>query len=180
MNFYIGDTHFGHANCIKFDNRPFESVEEMDRMLMNNWNNRVSENDDVWILGDFCYRSDKDPAYFLKRLKGHKHLIMGNHDRATVNSQEACSLLESIDKMQYVMEGKDSIVLCHFPIAEWNRKGRGSYHIYAHIHNAVDDIYRFMSKMERALNAGCMINGYQPVTFKELIVNNRIFQSLNE
>lgn len=180
MNFYIGDTHLGHTNCIKFDNRPFESIEEMNRVIVNNWNNRVSANDDVWIIGDFCYRSDKDPAYFLKKLKGHKHLIVGNHDKATLDSQEACRLLESIDQMQLIKDGNENIVLCHFPIAEWNKKQRGSYHIYAHIHNDISDTYRFMSKMERALNAGCMINGFQPVTFRELIVNNKIFKSMNE
>ena len=53
-NWYIADTHFGHCNVIRFDGRPFGDVEEMDRVLMENWNARVGDGDDVYVLGDFC------------------------------------------------------------------------------------------------------------------------------
>lgn len=70
MNFYIADMHLGHKNVLKFDNRPFESVSEMDMVLLENWNKRVSHDDDVYILGDMCYRSEYSPAWYLKQLKG--------------------------------------------------------------------------------------------------------------
>ena len=54
MNFYISDTHFGHANIIRLCNRPFQDVERMDNTLINNWNNTVSNKDTVYILGDFA------------------------------------------------------------------------------------------------------------------------------
>ena len=54
-NFYISDMHFGHKNCIAFDNRPFTSVEEMDAAMIANWNNAVSSGDTVYILGDMCW-----------------------------------------------------------------------------------------------------------------------------
>ena len=50
MNFYIADMHLGHKNVLKFDNRPFLSVSEMDKVLIENWNSRVSTNDDVYLL----------------------------------------------------------------------------------------------------------------------------------
>lgn len=68
--------HLGHKNVLKFDARQYERVEEMNEALIANWNTKVSDEDDVWILGDFCYRSDKDPSFYLKQLKGRKHLIM--------------------------------------------------------------------------------------------------------
>ena len=80
MNFYIADMHLGHKNVLKFDNRPFESVTEMDMVLLENWNRRVSHDDDVYILGDMCYHSEHSPAWYLKQLKGKKHVIQGNHD----------------------------------------------------------------------------------------------------
>lgn len=81
--------------------------------------------------------------------------------------------------MMHVIDGKNHICLCHFPIAEWNGFYKGHYHIYAHIHNNTNDVYYFMKKYDRALNAGCMINNYMPVTLDELIENNRIFRECN-
>lgn len=68
-------------------------------------------------------------------------------------------------------------VLVIFPIAEWNGFHKGHYHIYGHIHNKREDTYEFMRKRERALNAGCMINNYIPMTFQELVYNNDIFKA---
>ena len=52
MNFYISDTHFSHANCLAFDNRPFKTVEEMDAEMIRRWNAVVNNVDLVYILGD--------------------------------------------------------------------------------------------------------------------------------
>ena len=57
MIYYIGDMHLGHENVIKYDNRPFATIEEMDATLIDNWNRVVTEEDHVYILGDFCPRS---------------------------------------------------------------------------------------------------------------------------
>ena len=59
--------------------------------------------------------------------------------------------------------------MCHYPIAEWDGFFRGTFHIYGHIHNNINDAFHIMSKYEHALNAGCMLNGYMPVTLDELI-----------
>ena len=79
MNYYIADTHFGHDNIRRLSNRPFETIEEMDKTIIDNWNSRVNDNDDIYILGDFSYKSE-DPILYLKQLIGRKHLIVGNHD----------------------------------------------------------------------------------------------------
>ena len=49
--FFVSDTHLGHANVIKFDGRPFSSVEEMNKAIIDNWNNKVSKNSTVFFLG---------------------------------------------------------------------------------------------------------------------------------
>lgn len=174
MKFYIADMHLGHENVIRFDNRPFESVEEMDRQLIENWNKRVGCDDDVYILGDFCYRSQKSPAWYLEQLKGNKYLIQGNHDGNLLKDEQAMGCIKSVEKMCFVMDGKERVVLCHFPLAEWNGYHKGAWHIYGHIHNRRDETFEYMRKQKRALNAGCMVNYYTPVTFKELVENNRI------
>ena len=176
MNYYISDMHMGHKNVLKFDDRPFQSVEEMNETLIVNWNKKVTDEDDVWILGDFCYRSEKDPSFYLKQLKGKKHLIIGNHDKVTVNTDSALNYFDSVERLKHIKDREYNVILCHFPLADWNAKHRGSYHVYGHIHNNKDEVYEFMKQQERALNAGCMINNYEPVTLEELLENNRRFQ----
>ena len=177
MNYYIADTHFGHYNIIKLDERPFETAEEMDRKLIENWNNKVTEKDDIWIVGDFAFRNGNPIDYYAKLLKGHKHLIMGNHDKL---NNEAKHCFDSIDNgIRQIQDKNERIVLCHYPLAEWNGYYRGAYHIYAHIHNNLNPVYHYMKTMDKALNAGCMINNYEPVTLEELISNNEKFKKDN-
>lgn len=115
MIYYISDLHFGHLRCIKMDKRPFSSIEEMDRILIENWNNKVNEEDDVYILGDFSYKSKIDPVEYLKQLKGHKHLIVGNHDLKLIKNQEACHHFETIDYYLQIEDQKELsiFVICH-------------------------------------------------------------------
>jgi calcineurin-like phosphoesterase family protein len=179
MIYYTGDLHFGHANCLKHDNRPFDSIEEMDKALIQYWNDIVTNNDEVYINGDFAYKNGKSSSYYLKQLKGHKHLIIGNHDKTTLNEPEALKLLESVDKMMHVSDNGVQICICHYPLAEWNGYFRGAYHIYGHIHGTTNRAYQIMKPEERALNCGCMINNYVPVTFKQLVENNKIFKQMH-
>lgn len=172
MNWYIADTHFGHERVIDFDHRPFANVEEMDQKLIEGWNRRVDREDHVYILGDFAYRNTHPEEWYLKQLKGRKHLILGNHDAKLQSNEEAMAYFESSDKMLHVTDGGNQICLCHYPIAEWYGYHKGHYLIYGHIHNRRDDTFLFMSTRERALNAGCMINHYVPASFSELILNN--------
>ncbi|WP_373245558.1 hydrolase [Lacrimispora indolis] len=175
MIYYTSDLHFGHRNVLKFDNRPFKDVDEMDRILIENWNNCVLDNDTVYILGDFCYKSDRAAKWYLQQLKGHKILIIGNHDWLTLQDPEAMKYFEDSRPMMHVTDGDKQICLCHFPIAEWNGFSHGSWHIHGHIHNRKSETYEFMRNRERALNAGCMINNYAPATFSGLLRNNQDF-----
>ena len=176
MNLYISDLHFGHKNVIRFDHRPFADVEEMDRCLIEFWNSRVSQDDDVFIIGDLCYKAGKTPDWYLRQMKGHKHLIVGNHDKVTLDCENAAKYLESIDKMQHVSDGDKQICLCHYPLAEWYKSRHGSWLIYGHIHANKDETYQFMKTREHALNAAACINNYTPASVNELIWNNEIFQ----
>ena len=107
---------------------------------------------------------------------GHKHLIIGNHDKATLDCENAAKYLESVEKMQHVTAEDKQICLCHYPLAEWYKSRHGSWLIYGHIHGARDEVYEFMKTRERALNAGACINNYTPVSFNELVRNNKAFQ----
>ena len=78
--YYISDLHISHKRVIEYDNRPFSSIEEMDNALISNWNNVVSKNDTVYVLGDFIWSKQQEWPSILERLKGNIVLIKGNHD----------------------------------------------------------------------------------------------------
>lgn len=183
MIYYTADLHFGHRNVISMDGRPFNTVEEMNKTLIDNWNSRVTNKDDVYIIGDIAFRSETDVMDILKGLKGRKHLILGNHDKPIEkvwkNNRDKVLQLEDVYDIRTVtdtVEGRNvQVVMCHYPIVEWPYYFRDSYHVYGHIHNNKNRAYEVMKGEPRALNAGCMINNYMPVTLGELIMNNNIY-----
>ena len=180
MIFYISDMHFGHKNVIKFDNRPFNDVDEMDAELIRLWNSKVSADDHVYIIGDLCFRNGRQEQWYIKQLNGHKHLILGNHDVKIQSNAEAMAYFESVDQIKIIKDGEKDIVLCHFPLASWPMENHGAWHIYGHVHgNRGDgtryDAIEYMYNKGRALNAGCMLNGFTPASFEELIINNQSF-----
>lgn len=177
MYLYTADLHFGHYNIIRLDGRPFADADEMDEFLIKKWNEKVKENDVVYVLGDFCFRSAKDPVEYLKRLKGRKRFVVGNHDGVLLKNRKAMTYFESVDDILTETDGKRQVVMCHYPLAEWPGYFRGTLHVYGHIHNNVrNDAWKYLRTQENALNAGCMINGWAPATLQELIENNRKFK----
>ena len=88
-----------HENVIRFDHRPFDSVEEMDKALIALWNRKVNSEDLVYVVGDFAYRNEKPFDWYLRQLKGKKYLIVGNHDGKLWKDSIAMSYFEGVDKM---------------------------------------------------------------------------------
>ena len=171
MNYYIADTHFGHDNIRKLSNRPFNSIKEMDDVIIDNWNNRVTNNDDVYILGDFSYKSN-DPISYLKQLNGHKHLIVGNHDTALLKKTDYKKYFVEIVDMKMVNDNGTQIVLCHYPLVEWNGYYRDILHFYGHVHNTFhNETTQYAARMKNAYNVGVDILGFTPRTLNEILEN---------
>lgn len=159
-------------------NRPFDSVEEMDEALISNWNSRVKGNDTVYILGDLFYRSE-NVAEILARLKGKKKLVTGNHDSSWLTKFDADKYFASIDKFLEVSDGQRALTLCHYPLMSWKHASK-SYMIHGHIHNdSKADYWPLLASRDNILNASVDINNFMPVTFEELLENNRKFKQLN-
>lgn len=182
MNYYIADTHFGHDNIIRLNNRPFRSAEEMDKEIIRRWNSVVKPTDNVYILGDFCYgRQIPAPETYLNRLNGNKYIILGNHDKASAmqNAQKHCENIVWVRDYAEITDdcaGNQKIVLSHYPMVEWNGYFRQSIHLYGHIHNNTDNpSYRIMSQIPNAYNVGVDILDFTPRTLKEVIAYNRSF-----
>ena len=176
MIFYISDTHFGHENVIKFCNRPFSSVKEMDETLIQRWNNKVHGNDTVYILGDMFYRCAEAES-ILRRLKGKKHLLVGNHDGSWMTKLNVSAYFESVDLMLETSVANYGVTMCHYPMLSWKHQMR-TYMIHGHIHNDTRcDFWPLIRSREHVLNAGVDINGFEPVTIEELIENNAHFKN---
>ena len=169
MNYYIADTHFGHDNIRRLSNRPFNNVEEMDETIIQNWNNKVTNDDDVYILGDFSHKSE-DPIAYLKRLNGKKHLIVGNHDNRLLKNPACKKYFVEIADMKMVDDNGTQIVLCHYPLVEWNGYYRNVLHFYGHVHNTYhNETTRYARDMKNAYNVGVDVIGLAPCTLNEII-----------
>lgn len=140
--FFTADTHFGHANIIKHCGRPFASVEEMDAVLVANWNAVVSCSDDIWHLGDFAYKVDAERvAKLFRKLNGRKHLIIGNHDgRATLQLPWSS---EPKDRRAVRVPGEELPVICdHYAMRTWPKSHYGAVRLYGHSHGALPGVGR--------------------------------------
>ena len=172
MTYFTSDQHFGHFNIIRLCGRPFETVEEMDEALLSKWNAKVKADDTVYILGDLFFRAAK-VGPILKALNGRKHLIVGNHDHTWMKKVAASDYFASVQTLKEVEIDGRVLTLCHYPMLSYPQARRG-YMVYGHIHNNVrDDYWPLIARRSRMLNAGADVNNFEPVTFDELVENNR-------
>lgn len=130
------DTHFGHANIIKYCDRPFASTEEMNQELVNDWNSKVKKEDLVLHLGDVAFLNQEKIDYILSRLNGKKLLILGNHDRKDKLEKH---FSEGIFHYLTISRGKQKYVLMHYPIESWDGKFHGVPHLHGHCHGTIDN-----------------------------------------
>ena len=165
--FYIADIHLGHKNCLSYDNRPFTSIEEHDEVIINNWNDKVSIDDEVYLLGDVSWYNVTKTIEFLKQMNGAKHLIVGNHDQHFLkNSQFRNEFVEIAPYKEIQLDGGHGIVLCHYPIPTYNHHYNGWLHFYGHVHSSFEwnmiehfqqDMQALYQKQSRMYNVGCMM-----------------------
>lgn len=171
MNYYTADLHLGHKNILRLSNRPFSSIEEMDKTLINNWNSVVKPEDDVYIVGDLCFRTTHDNMLqYISQLNGKKHLIVGNHDGEILKDKDLRRYFVEIKDIKTVYDNGTKIVLCHYPMVEWDGYYRGTLHFYGHIHNNFDNATsKYIMSIPNAYNVGVDILDYYPRTLKEII-----------
>ena len=175
MTYFTSDQHFGHFNIIRLSRRPFKTVEEMDETMVERWNAKVRSDDTVYVLGDLFFRAATvEPI--LKRLKGQKHLILGNHDPSWTDRVDLADYFESVQTLKEGSVDGRLVTMCHYPMLSYPQARRG-YMIYGHVHNNTgDDYWPLIMRRPRMLNAGVDVNNFEPVTFDELLANNQAFQ----
>ena len=133
----IADTHFGHTNIIKYENRPFKDTQDMDEKLIYNWNSVVSKQDIVYMLGDFTLSRNKEYIKsLLQRLNGKIILIMGNHDLLKPAQYIELGFYTAIRKPILV---EPNVVLMHEPPLKKDVCDK-MFYIYGHVHSNPSEV----------------------------------------
>jgi calcineurin-like phosphoesterase family protein len=162
--FFTSDTHFGHAGARSFYARPFASVADMDRALVERWNDTVGADDAVWHLGDFALGPKPERvAELLAALNGTKHLIAGNNDNATTRGLPGWS---SVAEFREIEANGRLLVLCHYPLRSWNGMAKGSLDLHGHSHGR-------MKPMTRQVDVGVDVWDFRPVALERLTASRR-------
>lgn len=171
MKFYTSDLHFGHRRILEYESRPFATVEAMDEGLIRNWNAKVKPVDEVYILGDFGFVDGRRANYLLDRLNGRKYLIKGNHDDYFLKDRDFDrSKFEWVKDYAVVHDNKHRICLFHYPIAVWDRQHHNALHFYGHVHSNKDGHHPLLFSLgKNAINVGCDVHNYEPMTLDELL-----------
>lgn len=165
MIYFTADMHFGHRAIITMQNRPFESVEEMNRVLLQNFNAVVQKDDTVYIIGDICHHMKiEDADNLIKKLNGKKYLVRGNHDK-----NYDPRLFEDIQDFMNISVYGNSFSLMHYPMLSWPKKGSGSYHLHGHIHARMEYNESNRSDGQRRYDVGVDANNYYPVSVKQIV-----------
>jgi len=178
---YLADVHFDHEAIIAYDNRPFDSAEEMNAALLARWNAAVADDDLTYIVGDFC--ASADPARWrelLGQLRGRKVLIIGNHDDPACIDASRDLLEDAVPYLELEDAGRH-VVLCHYPIPSFHNHYSGWVHLYGHVHtafewNVAENSKRLLKNLYvrpdvcRMANVGAMLPymDYTPRTLDEI------------
>ena len=156
MIYLISDTHFNHKNIIKYANRPFDNVEEMNKHMIKQWNKVVSNKDTVYHLGDFGWGNKEEITRLVSQLNGNKILIRGNHDAHSSKWYMECGFNMAI-KGGIILE--DYYLLTHKPIHINELSPFVNIHGHLHQHNMEGDWY---------LNVSVEQIDYTPILFDEI------------
>lgn len=156
--FFTSDEHYGHTNIIKYCNRPFSDVKEMDEELIKRHNEVVGTEDMVYHLGDFTLRSKREALNYLGRLNGKHVIIRGSHDKWMY---ENFSVGEGIHEISELKIGDIQIVMCHYAMRVWSRSHHNSWHLFGHSHGKLEEI-------GKSLDVGVDTHDYYPYSFEEV------------
>ncbi len=165
MVYFTSDLHLGHPAIIRMKNRPFADIEEMNQVLIHNYNSLVHKHDTVYILGDICYHLSVEQANdLIAKLHGKKILITGNHDK-----QYDRSLFEEVCDFKVISVYGVSFALMHYPMISWPHLFRGGIHVHGHLHSYEEyNLDNFVRGIRR-YDVGVDANNFYPVSAQNVI-----------
>jgi len=163
--FFISDTHFSHANIMRYSHRPWTDVHEMNKALIENWNNVVPEKGaHVFHIGDFGFGKPDSMLAILRKLHGQKYLLLGNHDRGARKLASAFTWIKDYYELSVVEKTlKQKLILHHYPLGSWNQMHYGSWDIHGHCHGN----YKYTRGKQLDVGVDALID-YRPYSYFEI------------
>jgi calcineurin-like phosphoesterase family protein len=144
--FFTADTHFDDTFAIEYFRRPFENVDEMNQVMVENWNRAVSGDDTIYHLGDFTLEDSHHFTKWVSQLNGNIKILPGSHDQPWlkdfVKSEKVQVLapLVSLELHESTGEYTPVIVLCHYSMQVWDRSSQGAWHLFGHSHGKLKGV----------------------------------------
>lgn len=185
--FFTSDTHFGHSKIIDYCKRPFSSIEEHDKALIQNWNNTVGQDDTVFHLGDFAYGNSQFIANIIKQLNGNIILIKGNHDLKNMNPI-LYNMFSDVVYQARILIDKQTVYLNHFPFLCFAHgdinlyKNNYNIQLFGHVHSgpltSSKDVSRLNILFPTQYDVGIDNNNYTPISWAD--VKNKIKQQIDK
>lgn len=186
--FFTSDSHFHHENIMKYCNRPFSSIEEHDKTLIDKWNEKVGPDDVIFHLGDFAFASEHYIKRVLEQLNGKKYLVFGNHDWRRMTKSICEQYFEDVSQQMVIRIDEQLIYLNHFPFLCFSGSWKGldaSWQIFGHVHSGPNnktglDNDRLQYLFPTQFDCGVDHNNFYPYSFEEIkeIINEQML-SLN-
>lgn len=188
--FFISDTHFYHANILKFGQRnQFANLEEMHEHLINSWNRVVHKKDVVYVVGDFSFGDYEQTKVILDRLNGSKVLVLGNHDlksKRHISRKQFYEMgfIEVADELIIKLSNAQSVYLKHYPykesvlkkIARKLRGSKESYRAYHQLYPARTAMWHIHGHHHgqtmvhgNEINVSCETLKYKPISESEIV-----------
>lgn len=173
---FTSDHHFGHKNIIGYCNRLFKTVEEMDIKLVDNWNALIGPGDLVYHLGDFCLGNKDLADVYFHQLNGSIKVLYNpwHHDgrwlRGNPWSKDGIlvSYLSPLVSLKAKRPQEESvyIMLCHYPLASWDRSHYGSLHLHGHCHG---NLLNSSENLLVRVDVGVDVQNYCPVSLSSIL-----------
>ena len=170
--FVCADLHFSHKNIIKYENRPFENIEDMNRQLVRNWNSVVKKDDTVYVLGDVSFTGSKATKEIIAKLNGRKVLVMGNHDRERSIQKWLDIGFDWVSPHPVILN--EFIVLMHEPPTYFN-SACPYFYIYGHVHGTPD----YQSHTENSACVSIERLHYRPALLED-VISGKAYQNGKE
>lgn len=158
---FTSDTHFSHERILKY--RKIDTLDNMNNIIIKNWNSNIQPKDTVYFLGDFCF-DNKITYDLLDRLNGNIHIIQGNHDKNFIKQlkKNIHPKIKSVNRILDIKIDKIKITLCHFQMYNFNCSHYNAWHLYGHNHKTDNPNFG------KCLNVGTDLHNLTPIEWQDV------------